>query len=681
MSSSFWDLPYRIIQPNLRNIDALKMDVKELIDRVQEYGGNVILANANGIVNWYPSELPYQQMNDYLEYDFVRDIIREAHKRKMKVLLRLNTTRKHEEVYKKHPDWFFYDINGEPVSGYKMQITCFSGHYRQKYGFKIVEELMNKYDVDGFFFHLYHYPDCMCKRCKKIYKNTTGFDIPTEEDWGDENWKSYVKYRYKVMADYAKRMREFIHKKNPEAVLAIDYHITSDKPEQICSRGWSGKLMSESVDIIAPEAFNHLTRPFPKWIYWAGEQARMGKSMGKNIFVILTYSEVSGSRRAAQPAPQLENDIIQTVAHGANPCLALSGIFDQHDRKSLPAFKDTFNFIKDNRDYYANLKPYNRTAIMYSQKTMDYYGKGCSREKSLFEYRGFYEAMVYHHFQFDVLHDGIVDEDVIQKYRTVILPNVACMSESELQIINSYVENGGNIISNFDTSLFSETGQLKQEFALSCMDFAINKRISVHGGHLSIQNKTFFKSFNDIDVMASDGEFICVTHKSKDTLMDDLFLIPAGKNSAPEYSYWTKTGREPGLALSKYGKGHIVYIPWAIGKLFHLYGVPEYSYCIADIIDYLNGEREIITNAPSSVEIVLSYSNKDVIIHVINSAGIQSKPQTEVIPIHGLDIMVKCSKKEAFSLYTNRKLTAKRSGKYLKFTIPHLEVYDVIAVN
>ena len=103
------------------------------------------------------------------------------------------------------------------------------------------------------------------------------------------------------------------------------------------------------VDLLAAEAFNPLTRPFPKWIYLGGEEARISQSLGKSIFIPLTYLEVFASRRSGQPAPQMCYDVMQIAAHGGHPQPALSGTFHQDDRKALPAIKTAFNFIKNHR--------------------------------------------------------------------------------------------------------------------------------------------------------------------------------------------------------------------------------------------------------------------------------------------------------------------------------------------
>ncbi len=120
-----------MLRQNLRKIDARGIGSSELaaqlIDEVEEYGGNAILANAGGIVAWYPTALSFQQRNEFLDGDFVRDILIEAHRRGIKVMLRLDVSKQFDERYQEQPDWFVHDRMGNPVRAWEMLATCING--------------------------------------------------------------------------------------------------------------------------------------------------------------------------------------------------------------------------------------------------------------------------------------------------------------------------------------------------------------------------------------------------------------------------------------------------------------------------------------------------------------------------------------------------------------------------
>lgn len=681
MAKDFWQKPWRIVQPNMRKIDAVNLDAGSLMERTAEYGANVTQISAAGIVAWYPTKLPYQPVNEFLKGDFIGEVIEEAHRRDIKVLLRVDISKQYDHQYEKHPDWFMHDADGQPVREWEMLATCLHGPYVQECNFEILEELLDRYEPDGFFYNSYRYRDCYCERCRAAFKKASGHDLPARENWDDPAWKAYVNFRYRAIEQYSQRLQDYVHSRKPDAVVSLPIFITFDEPERLCRSGWSAKTML-LVDVLSTEAFNALGRPFPKWIYLAGEEARISRSMEKPTKIGLTYSEVFASRRSGQPAAQYTYDIMQAAAHGGNPNAALSGTFEQDDRKALPAIKKTFNFLKSNVGLYDGARSVAKTMLYYSQKTMDFYGRGNSRERALFEYRGFYEALVHSHLQFDVFHDGTLDEKKLSRYGTVVLANVACLDRQEQRLFDDFVSKGGNLIASHETSLYDEQGEKRDGFGLDCMAYTIDGSRNMVGSYLVIHHRETLKSFHDVDLIALNGELLRVEPADPNTvLLKDLAATPIVKNNTPEFAYWSGSTEEHGLYVTRYEQGRVAYLPWSVGKLYHTQGVPEYRHLIADLIDYLNGEREVLTDAPSSVEVSLTEGEAGLVVHLLNATGSISKPLTEVTPIHNIHIKIRTTGNRVRSLVRKEELQGSRSAAYLGFLIPRLDTYDVLVIR
>ena len=65
----WWQEPFRLVQTNLRLIDV-RRDPADLVNDVQQLGGNALVVNAGGIYAFYPTELPYHVRNPFLGGDF-----------------------------------------------------------------------------------------------------------------------------------------------------------------------------------------------------------------------------------------------------------------------------------------------------------------------------------------------------------------------------------------------------------------------------------------------------------------------------------------------------------------------------------------------------------------------------------------------------------------------------------
>ncbi len=58
---------------------------------------------------------------------------------------------------------------------------------------------------------------------------------------------------------------------------------------------------------------------------------------------------------------------------------------------------------------------------------------------------GFYQALVEARIPFDMVHDHLLDAAHIDRYRTLILPNIAALSTAQCKQLAEYVERGGNL--------------------------------------------------------------------------------------------------------------------------------------------------------------------------------------------------------------------------------------------
>ena len=52
----------------------------------------------------------------------------------------------------------------------------------------------------------------------------------------------------------------------------------------------------------------------------------------------------------------------------------------------------------------------------------------------------------------------------IDHFKLLILPNIAALSESQCQQIKDYVDRGGSIMATFETSLYNEKGEKRNDY-------------------------------------------------------------------------------------------------------------------------------------------------------------------------------------------------------------------------
>jgi len=152
-SDAWWLTPHRLLQTNLREIDAT-MDVDQYVREVKEFGVNIVLFNVGGIVANYPTKLRYHWRNTFMEGDLLGEALGKLHKADVKMIGRFDFSKINEKFAADHPEWLYVSEKGEHVN-YNGQVhTCVMGGYQQDYLLEILREALTKYPLDGVFFNM-----------------------------------------------------------------------------------------------------------------------------------------------------------------------------------------------------------------------------------------------------------------------------------------------------------------------------------------------------------------------------------------------------------------------------------------------------------------------------------------------------------------------------------------------
>lgn len=689
--NSFWRGPLRIVQNNLRASDAAKINVEELMRTQAEYGTNVIIANAGGLLCWYDSDIARQPRNPYLTYNYVEEIIRYAHQYGMKVLLRLDVSNLSEQDIKDHPDWLRRDTQGQVVMDLGMPQSCFFSPMWQEYNFQLIEELMVRYKPDGLFYNAVHFGFCHCDRCKQHYRSSMGKELPERLQADTEEGREYMLYRYREMASYLARVRDAIHRHNPDAVLAPVGSFCTERPMFNSLSGWDGRMISEAEDIQVSETVTHCSRTQPYWSYLPGENAAASNAVGQPAMLCIHQACQLGRNAVTAPA-QYIYDIAQAALHGGGPTINMIGTFDQEDKKGLRPLKETFHFLRDNEDCLTQFRMKNRVALVYSQKTNDY---DSWADQTAFspsglhgfvkpttcgdEYRGIYEELVHQHIPFDVLHDGFLHDADLSRYEFLILPGVTCLSDAQSAAVDAFVENGGRLI--VTGALPTKDGEGRDcGVRLNCLPFEVQPAQPV-AGYLMLEDRALYPSLPETGLIGIAYQMSRIQPGQIEGMVRDMRHREAPKNNKPEFSNIADMTDDYGLFLYPHGKGSVLALPWSMGQMYRNFGIYECPRVLKDLMLHMGLTVDIQTDAPYTVETILADSAAGETLALINSTGISGKARLEFIALNDLHISVRTGANGAYSRAKKCWYPAKREGEFLTFTVPKLDSYDLIVLE
>ncbi|HEY3556050.1 MAG TPA: hypothetical protein VGL05_01230 [Kribbella sp.] len=393
--SLWWQDPFRMFQTNLREIDA-GLDVESVLDYLQEFGADTWLLSVGGILSNYPTDLDFQTRNPYLSErpsgDLVGDAVKAAARRGIRVMGRMDLSKIDHRRAEAHPEWCFTGPDGERQVYNGLTSVCPSGDYYQVKLFEVLDEVLDRYPLDGFFCNWMSFNEvdysrvyhgvCHCVSCQERYDGT----LPAgrgEPGYGD--WQDFAKG---VLADLTGRIRAHLAARRPEAPL----------------------VLGDQADIVFHEANNAVGRRL--WHHRTSENVSAAKTYRPTVpvltnsvgFVDMPY------RLASEDPHHFAQYLVQAIARGANPSTYVMGTPATTPYACLEVAGELTRFHRDHADIYRDLVPAARTLLVRPVH-------------SRAEFEGLYLSLLQRHVPFDVLlQERLADVDVA-RYDTVVLPD------------------------------------------------------------------------------------------------------------------------------------------------------------------------------------------------------------------------------------------------------------------
>ena len=172
-----------------------------------------------------------------------------------------------------------------------------------------------------------------------------------------------------------------------------------------------------------------------------------------------------------------------------------------------------------------------------------------------------------------------------------------------------------------------------------------------------------------------------------------LPLLDKGREGPPEMIGGHVPTGWYGVSILDKKNATTVYIPWEIGRMYHIYGFFAHRDILLDVIDYINPEimQGFKTNAPPQVEITFNKfkynsdstdSYNKYILNLINLSGFNGRSYFEPIEISNIhfEVKVDTKPKKVYSLKSGK--TIQFEGETtIKFTLDNLQEFEAIVIE
>ncbi|MFH0758610.1 MAG: beta-galactosidase trimerization domain-containing protein [Bacteroidota bacterium] len=657
--TGYWfNQPLRIVQTVLREVDAKNYDTAALVEYLLETHANVLVINAGGIVDFFQNPLPAANINPFMGgRDLLKEIVTACHEVNIKVIGRVDFRGVEKHIYEEHPDWFGVDEAGDPIilnyTTPGLYAPCYLSYYRNEHAREFIGYLLEEYGIDGIWHNSVHVGGmCWCDRCRKDYDQKLGKSIPSavaDEALLDEyfHWKAGVADRY------LESMRETVKSFGEDKAYAAEVFgmFDEDLPRQSGIDLYSG---AKYFDFLLSVGFlsDNTTQIEYKDLGYPANHIRFLKSLSpEKQAVILFGTNGTSHRYMADPPEDLKIWMWETISAGGGLWNCnFTGITPATTLDTRNAFltKVPYAYMENHRDLLEDQIPLAPVKILYSKSTRDYSGSGDFGQHDFgLAIRGMEKVLMEDHRPFGFIPDFRLDSAGLDGCELLILPDVLCLSDRQMEVITCYVEKGGNLLATHAASLYDENGVSRKDFGLSLL-FGCSFEGSVFDTRkdsyqLIKERSELLDGFEHTTLLMNGGSTLqcSQTGENSRTLTT---LVPVVNNQPPEKAWREPFDMDSPVAISNvYGKGKVVYFANEPDKLSASMGHNDFRQLLKNAIGTLQPEPFLVTNAPESVHINVTKNKvrQCYIITLINLTSAPERPIRSLLPVQDLEIEIR----------------------------------------
>lgn len=438
----------------------------------------------------------------------IRRITEEAHKINNKTFVYIaglecitsNADSKKNTFFKDHPDWVQRDINGKPaIFGSKdafwisegdedVWISPFAMEWRKLFMQRVREIAAT--GIDGIYvdipYWMTHFEGwentwaSFDDYTVAEFKKQTGIDAKAEIKLGnyeDAGFIKWINFRMQTLTDFMDEINKNIKEINPDCkTIAEIYPGISEEAVRV---GADVYKMYDVVDVIAHEysegEYYASDRAGYDWYnYIIGMQTFRAFAEDKASWM-LSYSWLDNKN--VDPTNAMKSLFASQIFSGTN-MWDVEG-YVMSSTNDMKTRSEVYKWVSENEDiFYAPRIPLESISVYFSDVTRNYFS-----EEFVNSFRGIVSMLMHSHLPYQIVTSRTIDK---LSPKILILPDVKCLSNAEINSIRTLNENGTHFIITEDLGIYNENRDPQNPERLSDL-FSITKRFGrTSGGNYDV---------------------------------------------------------------------------------------------------------------------------------------------------------------------------------------------------
>jgi hypothetical protein len=546
-----------------------------------------------------------------------------------------------------HPDWGRIGPDGKPDP----RINCMLGPYVDELMIPQLEELIDRYDPDGFWIDgdAWAAVPCWCPRCRAEFASRTGAsDVPTAP--GQPRWDQWLAFHRGAFVAYVRKYTDAIHARSPRCLVCSNWLYAAFMPEA---------EMSVPVDYLSGD-----------WDrFWGADRilsdSRCLAARDLSWDLMTWFFSKTGTVGDALPwapksLPQLCQELAEVISLGGSVM-----IYDQpqrdgrlgawHNRRLAEAGR----FARARQEVCWKSRPVAQAAVLHLAEHFYRHNQPLYQfGRAMENVEGALHVLTETHASVEVLPEGPALRRM-KEFRLVVVPELTALSRPMRAALAAYARGGGRVV--------------------------------LSGSHVAGE-------YGDLAGVRPDGPPVT-----------ESFLLPAGDETVPCPGPWQpvatgegcevvarrqmaqQNGEEPGPAVAtrrKVGKGCVLAIHGPVFQAYFQTHYPALRRAIAEMIANLEVRWDVQVEAPPHVELVLRRKGRRLLVNLVNRAAAQSPGPhrilvEEIPPVRNIAVRIRRPRRP-------RSVTLEPGGKKLRWsyakgwatvTVPRLDIHAVVVVE
>ncbi len=609
----------RVGQTNMTEYDPAVMKVDEWADYWSSAKADMVFVSVTGILAFYPSKVKFHRHGKYLNgRDLFGECVAAAKKRGIRVVARMSPDLNWGDALEAHQEWAMRYQDGSVQHSSEEPLlfkTCMFSTYMDDYVPAIMREVNSLYDVDCFYTNgwppLGSLPDCHCSICSKLPPADTPAYWRIFTDRVLELWQ-----KYDAIAKERKQDSFFFANSGGNV------------------RG--GPNLDRLGKTAAWFQADNQGRTYNDAAVWGCSlQGRVCNAVldGKVAAnVTAAYSTgTPGWRNISKNPDEARMWLNETLASGMVPYFHFVGAENgfAEDRRWQEVGTEYFRWTAQHDAHLTTRRSIANIGVVIGQSTQLLYpGPASARSRSYMHEttQGIYEALLQDRFAFDFVHEDRLEPDHLSRYRALLLPNVAMLSDRQCQQLRDYLHSGGSLMASFETGLYDENLRPRADFGVADL-MGVSKAgdvVGTNGNPYSarIESANQSQPHPLLDGLSNTTWIAGAQNRVplKPVEHPLLTVVPGFVRYPPELAYPSHPHTdEPAIVLRESGPSRTIWFAGDIERTYWLTGHGDLLRLLHNAIRWVtHDERMVNVKGAGFIEIFCWETSPGYAIHLLN---------------------------------------------------------------